>query len=261
MTEEKTAPVEEQKDKVGEDVVTEQPAEAPIAPAPEAPVQEAPVANFTTPAETKKPEAVVETPPVETAPVEESEVVDEIAKDLSGGEVVEETKDSTSPVAKETNPIDLSNLSPEQIQELQEQLASQPRRKSKVEKYHTIQLRTIDGKIITRWGKTFQTFKQDPTLRKDVLKTIIPVYFNGEEKPVNILWKDEFMLAEMAVCRVVKMEKKEEEIATGDITYRRDDAGEQTAHEVEMYKTKVIITLTVLLPDGSEAVMDSAFAN
>jgi hypothetical protein len=191
---------------------------------------------------------------------EKSEVASNIAQRLGdAGEANTEEK-SDAPKAKQSNMIDLNNLSIEQIQDLQEKFTQTPRRVKKKEEYHTIELRQIDGKVIVEWGESYFDLKHDPAQRRDVMKTMIPVRFHGSDDFVDILWSEQFMLADKVTCRVLKMDKEEEAEVVGT-TIKRGKDGEETSQEVEMYVNKVIITLTVQLPNGEEITMDGKFAN
>ncbi len=192
-----------------------------------------------------------------TAPTEAEKSISE----RLGGEAKTESMEATdAPSAETPNLIDLNNLTQSQVQDLQELFSSTPRRVQEKEQYHTIELRQIEGKVIVEWGASYFDLKHDSTLRKDVMKTMIPVRFHGSDKFVDILWAEEFMTADKVTCRITNMDKKDEPEVVGT-TLKRGKDGEQTMQEVEMYVNKVIITLTVKLPNGEEAVLDGKFAN
>ncbi len=183
-----------------------------------------------------------------------------VADRLSGKDVKVEDEKSNAPVAKKTEIIDLNNMTPEQVQRLQDLMAETPRRVVKKETYHTIKLRKISDKVIVEWGDSYFDLKHDSTQRKDVMKTMIPVRFHGEDKFVDILWSEEFMTADKVVCKILKMDKEDVAEVVGT-TLKRDKDGGQTSQEVEMYVNKVVIILTVQLPNGEEAVLNGKFAN
>lgn len=189
-----------------------------------------------------------------------SGVAKDISERLSQDEITEAKDETDAPKSKTSAPININALTEEQIQLLQERFASTPRRVKQKENYHTLELRSIGGKVIVEWGDSYFDLKHDTTLRRDVMKTMIPVRFHGEDKFVDILWYEEFMSADKVTCRVTNMEKKDVQEVVGT-TLKRGKDGEETMQEVEMYVNKVIITLTVTLPDGQEATLDGKFAN
>lgn len=194
------------------------------------------------------------------APEPKDEVEEEIAGRLGEEAVAENETKSDAPTPATPKLIDLNALTAEQIQDLQELFANTPRRAKVKETYHTIELRQIDGKVIVEWGKTYYDYKHDPVKRADVMKTMIPVRFFGEDEFVNVLYKDDFMSAERVTCKVLKMDKKEVPQIVGK-TLKRDSDGGLTSQEVEMYVNKVEITLTIQLPNGKETVINGEFAN
>jgi len=192
--------------------------------------------------------------------VEKKDVVSSMSERLSSGGIVENKESREEPQAKPTNMIDMNNLTTEQVQSLQELFENTPRRDSKKEKYHTIQLRVIDGKPIVECGRSYMDLKHDPVQRRDVMKTMIPVRFSGEDKMVDILWSEDFMLADKITCRIVEMDKKEVPEVVGR-TLKRDTSGGLTTQEVEMYVNKVVVMLKVKLPSGEIVSINSEYAN
>jgi len=191
---------------------------------------------------------------------EESNVAGRIGERLGHVGEVKKEEQSDAPQAKNPRMIDLNNMSTEQIQDMQEMFAQTPRRVRKKEEYHTIELREIDGKVIVEWGNSYFDLKHDSTQRRDVMKTMIPVRFSGDDKFVDILWNEEFMQANKVTCRIIKMDNDEQAEIVGT-TIKRGKDGEETAQEVEMYVNRVVVTLTVKLPNGDEAILDGKFAN
>lgn len=196
------------------------------------------------------------------APVEEpkSEVEATIADRLGKGEETKAENTGNEPTAKTPNLIDLNNLTPSMIQDLQEVMASTPRRKKTKETYNTVELREIDGKVVIGWKDTKTIQKRDDVAQKDVLKLVIPVLFNGEDEYVDILWREEFMQADKVTCRILDTKTKEVSEPVG-VTTKRDEDGALTTQEVEMYDTKVLVTLTVAMPDGKEITINGDFVN
>lgn len=192
--------------------------------------------------------------------VKDTKVVKSIADRLGGGEKQEVKDNSNEPIAKNPRMVDLNNFTTEQIQDLQEQFAATPRRKQEVENYHTVELRQINGKTIVEWGQSYFDLKRDPVNRKDVMKTMIPVRFNGEEEFVDVLWREEFMKTSKVVCRVIKMDKEEVSETVGK-TFKRNEDGAYTSQIVEMYVNKVKVTMTVKLPTGEEITLGGEFVN
>jgi len=189
-----------------------------------------------------------------------SEVEEEIASRLGEEAISEGDSNSDTPTPASPKLIDLNNLTQEQIQDLQELFANTPRRSKVKETYHTIELRQIDGKYIVEWGNTYFDLKTDPVQRRDVMKTMIPVRFHGSDDFVDILWKEDFMSAERATCKILNMEKKEVPEVVGK-TFKRDSDGGLTSQEVEMYVNKVEITLTIQLPNGETTTINGKYAN
>lgn len=215
------------------------------------------------PEENTRPETPTLDTPVTDTPAEtpaEETVVEDVASRLGGNASEEANADTTAPQAQTPRLIDLNALTPEQVQDLQELFANTPRRAKKVEEYHTIELRQINGKVIVEWGKTYFDLKTDPVQRRDVMKTMIPVRFFGETEFHDILWKEDFMSAERVTCRIVNMHKKEVPVVVGR-TFKRDNDGGLTSQEVEMYVNKLEITLDILLPDGKTTTINGEFAN
>jgi hypothetical protein len=200
-----------------------------------------------------------DTPPVVTEEPK-SDVETNIAERLGKGGEAKEEIGGTAPKAKTPNMIDLNNLTHSMIQDLQDVMSSTPRRKKTKETYNTVELREVGGKVIVEWGDTHLEQKRDDVLQKDVMKLVIPVRFDGEEKFTNILWREEFMQATKVTCRILDMQKKEDPVVVGT-TFKRDEDGGTTSQEVEMYDTKVIITLVVAMPDGKEITIDGNFTN
>jgi len=191
---------------------------------------------------------------------EQTEVQKSIAEKLEEKEEEEIKVESNEPKGKNPMMVDLNNLTQEQIQDLQEKFANTPRRKKAKDSFHTIELRKIDAGIIVEWGQTYFDLKKDPVNRREVMKTMIPVKLHGSDKFIDILWKEEFMSAEKATCRILKMQKEDKPRVVGT-TLKRDDNGGLTSQEVEMYVNEVEITLTVLLPNNEEAIINGKFAN
>ncbi len=200
----------------------------------------------------------------ETPSLDKNEEASDVASDISkrlGSDSVEEVKEkSDAPIAKNPKMVDLNNLTTDQVQDLQELFANTPKRAQKKDETKTIELRQIDGKTIVEWGKTFFDLKNDPTQRRDVLTQMIPIRFHGSDKFVDVRWREDFFEAEKVTCKILKWDKEDVAEVVGT-TLKRDSSGGITSQEVEMYVNKVIITLTVKLPNGDEAVIDSGFAN
>ena len=190
----------------------------------------------------------------------DTKVVDSIANRLGGKEKTEAMAGGSEPIAKNPRMVDLNNLTTEQIQDLQEQFAATPRRKKEPDNYYTVELRKINGKMVVEWGASYFDLKHDPINRKDVMKTMIPVRFHGEEEFINVLWRDEFMKTEKVTCRITKMDKEELSETVGK-TFKRDEDGGYTSQIVEMYVNKVKVTLTVQLPTGEEIIINGKFGN
>lgn len=197
-----------------------------------------------------------DTPTLDT----ESKVVKNIADRLGGDEKQEAKVGGNQPIAKNPKMVDINNLSVEQIQSLQDQFANTPRRKKEIENYHTVELRKINGKMVVSWGISYFDLKHDPVNRRDTMKTMIPVFFHGEDKAINVLWRDEFMQAEKVTCRIIKMDKEELSETVGE-TFKRDEKGGYTSQVVEMYVNKVKVTLTVKLPTGEEITLGGEYVN
>lgn len=189
-----------------------------------------------------------------------SPVEQEIAGRLGEEAGQEERVTTDVPVGKTPKLIDLNNLTQEQVQDLQELFANTPRRAKTKETYHTIELRQINGKVVVEWGKTYYDYKHDPAKRADVIKTMIPVRFYGEDNFVDVLYKEDFMQAERITCKIVKMNKEEVPEVVGK-TFKRDSDGGLTSQEVEMYVNKVVITLDIQLPNGQVTTINGEFAN
>lgn len=200
--------------------------------------------------------------PTPTPAVEKKgeEVVAEIAEKLGGEAKAEVKAEDNVPVAKTPHMVDMNNLSKSQVQDLQELFSSTPRRKANEETYHTIELRQIEEKIIVEWGKTYFTLKHDPINRRDVMKTMIPVRFNGETDSVDVIWREEFMQAEKVTCKILKMEKNTIPEVVGECL-KRDEDGGLTSQMVDMYVNRVDVILTVELPNGEALEINGQFAN
>ncbi len=188
-----------------------------------------------------------------------TEITNEIQEKLQDSEPKAD-KDNTASTKATSNPIDLNNLTTEQVQNLKELFAKTPQRVSPEQTYHTVQLREIGGKVIIAWEQTYFAKKRDTINHMDVMKTIIPVLYHGSAKYQDILWREEFMEANKVTCKIIKMETSEERKPVG-VTYKRNSSGEKTNEEVERYVVNTKVTYLVRLPDGEEVNIDSSFIN
>ncbi len=186
-------------------------------------------------------------------------------KELQPKDIEEMLSENEAGVKKDTKdvktkPIDLNNLSVEQIQNLKELFARTPSRVDDKKANHTVKLRKINDKLVVEWEQTYFAKKRDSINHMDVMKTIIPVRFNGDKKFTDILWREEFMDAEMVECEIVKMDTQEERKAVG-VTYKRNSSGEKTTEEVERYVVNTNVVYTVKLPNNEQIKIDSRFIN
>ncbi len=195
---------------------------------------------------------------VKTEP--KSEVESNIADRLGKGDENKAEATSNEPKAKTPHMIDLNNLTPSMIQDLQDVMSSTPRRKKTEETYNTVELREINGKVVVEWGDTKLEQRRDDVQQKDVMKLVIPVRFDGDEEFTRILWREEFMQADKVTCRILDMQKEEDPVVVGT-TMKRAEDGAMTTQEVEMYDTKVIVTLVVAMPNGKEVTIGGDFVN
>lgn len=163
------------------------------------------------------------------------------------------------PRAKTPAPFDFSTLTPDQLNSLREMFEKTPRRKSIEEKYNTVSMRVIGGRIAIGWGRAFLGLVDNPVENRKDMRQMIKVQFAGSKDETTMLYR-EFMQAERITCRVIetKTEQMPQEVGT---TFKRDEDGGLTSQEVVMYVNHVKTTFTIQLPDGTTAQVDAERVN
>lgn len=189
-------------------------------------------------------------------------IVGSIERELSekvDGAPIAGVKRGAEPTAKQPVPLDFSNLTPDQINALREMFEKTPRRKTVEEKYNTVEMRSIGGRIVIGWSRAFLGLVDNPVENRKDMRQMIKVQFAGSKEETTMLYRD-FMQAERVVCRIVdtKTQTNPQEVGT---TYKRDEDGGLTSQQVVMYVNHVQTTFTIQLPDGSTAEVDAERVN
>jgi len=181
----------------------------------------------------------------------ELDIEESISQEL---EQRESTPSEGVPQSETPSPaIDITKLTPDQLQILKAQLASTPDRVNSKKKNAIVKLRRIDGKLIKDFKNAFMGLVDDPENQRKVERHIIPVLLEGEENYKNMMYK-QFMQSEQVECEVLEMKQKPIPIVEGE-TY--DPYGQL----VEMVRTDMQYEFVVKTPDGQQLNVTSKIVN
>lgn len=194
-------------------------------------------------------------PATGAAPGQENQSVDNISARLGQeGAAAQDTRTDQQPQPSVPAPLDISQLRPEQIQQLKEMLSITPERANKIKANPRVSIRRyrgVDGqaepKLIVDIGRAYSTLVKDEhtNITEEVIR--IPVKFLGDADFTLIRYKD-FMNSEQVVCEVVAFDRQQEWVV--------EDAGRpvrnrETNELVERGYFEVKEMFTIKLPEGS----------
>lgn len=183
---------------------------------------------------------------------------------LGGGEV---KKDEAAPggvVREQPKPapskFDLTNISPEMLYELKEQLDALPARATRPVGRPIIRLRKMEDGIVIDIGTAFNTLRRDDRANQNVEEVMMPVKFLGatDDKFVNVPWR-EFMQAPQIECEILSRDSRPDELIDGAPVRSRE-----SGQLIERVVRRVKESFRVKLPAGSnpsEVVIEAKIAN
>lgn len=151
-------------------------------------------------------------------------------------------------------PFDLSQLRPEQLQQLKQMLAATPDRIVRKKKNPTVTLRVINDKVIVNHKNTYKALVDDPENNRKVERHHIPVLFQGDKDYTVIMYK-EFINSPRVACEVTGTRSETDEIVEGETVSR------ETGQMVEMVVKVIRDYFTIKLPDGSTIEIEGKIAN
>ena len=174
---------------------------------------------------------------------------EDIARGALEGHAHEETKQALDTHIETPIPppsFDITRLSPDQLQELKEQLDNIAPRSNRPMGKPIVRLRKYDDKFIVDFQNAFNTWIKDERANMNVETIMIPVKFLGSNEFVNIAWRD-FMNADQVPCDVISRRSEPKEIVDGP-PVRNRATGQLTESVVRRLKE----TFVVRLPAGTE---------
>lgn len=150
----------------------------------------------------------------------------------------EQGVDSTTPA-----PIDLSNLTQEQLQTLKAQLAVTPEAPVLHKKNPTVLIRKIEGKYVVWVGRAWLALVRDPELRADVERHMISFRLEGEQKDREMLYTA-FRQAERVECEITASRE--------DVTEKKEGLvrSKETGLLIERVARMVTYFFTIKTPEG-----------
>lgn len=185
-------------------------------------------------------------------PAKAGSVADKIAERL-GGQGSDQL-DNPESIQPKSNPIDISSLSPDQLQTLKQMLAATPDQIRKTNQRPTVTMRQIDGRTVVGFKNAYLGLIDDLENRRKVERHLIPVLFEDAEDYENVLYK-KFMEAPRVECEVIEKSEDTVEIPEGTTRSRI------TGTVVEMVRKEIHTFFTVKLPSGKSVKLEAKLVN
>lgn len=151
-------------------------------------------------------------------------------------------------------PFDVTKLSREQLQTLQQMLQATPNAAVRKTRKPQVRLRRIDGNFVVDFKNAYLGLIKDSENRREVERHVIPVKFLGSENFSDVLY-NKFINSEQVACEVLNSRQETEEIIEGETLSR------ETGTMVEMVRKVIRNWYTVKLPDGTELEIEGKIAN
>lgn len=173
-----------------------------------------------------------------------------------------------APTSETPVTFDLSQLRPEQLQQLKAMLSATPERSQQERGNPIVTIRrlvtyTTDGqeqqRLITHFKNAYNTWVHDELANINKEIVLIPVHFLGDEegKYTNVNYKD-FISADSIRCEVISTRTKPGRIIEGEVVSR--ETGRLVQREIKTLET----WFTIKLPEGttpSTVEIESKIAN
>lgn len=144
--------------------------------------------------------------------------------------------------------IDLANMTPEMMAQLKAALDNAPS-VARPQGNNTVELRELDGKLVTGFNRAFPRAVFDPDLRAERTRQHIELTLMDMEGKIEnkiVLYQD-FMAAPRLVCEILKERKETKEKKLGMVRQRKEDGTPGTLMVPQMV-TWNEVTLTIKDP-------------
>lgn len=159
-----------------------------------------------------------------------------------------------TPQSQQTAPLNIDDLSEEDIRRLKARFAATPDRIRPEKKFISVRLRKIDGKIVTNFSNAYKALIDDAENNRKVERHMIKIQFFGEKEQVPMLYS-EFINAEQIACQVVSQRQEVEEQYEGQVISR------QTGRLTDMIRRITHKWYSVKLPSGEVLEIDGRIIN
>lgn len=186
-----------------------------------------------------------------------ADVPTNISNKLSAQETLGAQKENSVASPETPLPVDISQLSHEQLQLLKSMLAATPDSMKRKKENPRISLRVINGNLVVDHKNAYLGLVKDHELNRDVERHIIPIRYLNSETFEPVIYKN-FILSDRVVCEVVAFRNKVEEFVEGETTSM------ETGKKVEIIRKEVKTWFTIKLPEafgGKEIEIEGRIAN
>lgn len=183
-------------------------------------------------------------------------VLDKVSERL--GQATQTTQNTEStPVAEpqQTMPFDLSKLTTEQIQQLQQMLAVTPQSVKKRVIKPITQIREINGKYVIDATKSFMRLKRNSIENRDELTHFIGVKFYGDAEFTEMGYS-QLIEAPRVKCEIISTRYEDGSYIEGEPVVHRE-TGHLTEREVKI----TIPFYTIKLPTGDTVEIKGSMSN
>lgn len=188
-------------------------------------------------------------------PATEDAVMDKIADQLGASSKPVDVAESEVATPVNNLPFDLTKLSVEQIQQLQQMLSTTPESVKKRIIKPVTQIRTIDGKFLVDAKKSYMKLKKNTLEGRDEIAHYISVRFFGSDKFEEYEYRD-ILNAERVKCPIVSTRTVDNSYVEGEPVEHRE-TGRLTEREVKILTPYY----TIQLPNGETTEIKGEMSN